>query len=262
MRRWALLLAVVLAACDTPFEPRVEDGPAFALFGTLDGRSKVQSLRVQDLASSVFATPDQLAAAVTSTELTSGRTTVWRDSLVTLASGDRAHLFLADLAVAPGETHRIEAVRTSDGATSAATVSLPSPTVAARPPIQKTTAVQVDVAALSGRLDSPVVRYRVRRPDGLDDASFTAVAVPQGEGEAVTFTAFLQTAKTRAEAILYSGNMGETVLVDARLEGTVVSTEPAAVRNGAGGVAWAVPISIPIPFAVESLQQVGFIDGR
>ncbi|PAP76107.1 hypothetical protein [Rubrivirga marina] len=265
MRRLTVLLAlaVLVPACDSTFEPRVEDAEAFAIFGTLDGRAATQRLRVQDLASSVFETPDRLPAEITSTEITSGRTTTWRDSLVTLSSGDPAHLFLAGLTVAPGETHRIEAVRTTDGARSSVTIAFPTPTVAARPQDTVSTAVQVDVAGLGGaRLLEPVVRYRVRRPADPDGPSFTATAVLQATDGGAVFTAFLATAEIRAGSILYGTEDGDAVLTDARLEGVMASAAPVPVTNGAGGVAWAVPISIPIPFAPESITRVGFIDGR
>lgn len=258
-----LLLAALASACDTAFDPRVEDAEAFAVFGTLDGRAPTQRLRVQDLASSVFETPDRLPATVTSTERTTGRTTTWRDSLVTLPTGARAHLFLAELAVAPGETHRVEVVRTTDGARSTVTVALPVPTVAPRPQDATSTAVQVDVAGLGGRLLDPVIRYGIRRPDDAAGLSFTTTTTTQATTDGVRFTAFLETAEIRAGSILYGGSeSGEAVLTDARLEGVVVSEAPQPVANGVGGVAWAVPISIPIPFATESVTRVGFIDGR
>ncbi len=262
-RALVLALAVLATACDTTFDPRVEDAEPFALFGTLDGRAPTQRLRVQDLSSSVFETPDRLAATVTSTEQTTGRTTVWRDSLVTLPSGDRAHLFLADLTVAAGETHRVEAVRTADGARSTVTISVPSPTVSTRPSDSTSTTVQVDVTGLDGaRLLDPVVRYGVRRPDDPAGPSFTTAAVLQATEGGAAFTAFLATAEIRAGSILYGTAEGDAVLTDARLEGVVASAVPQPVANGVGGVAWAVPISIPIPFATESVTRVGFIDGR
>jgi len=263
-RALVLALAVLATACDTTFDPRVEDAEPFAIFGTLDGRATTQRLRVQDLSSSVFETPDRLAATVTSTEQTTGRTTAWRDSLVTLPSGDRAHLFLADLTVAAGETHRVEAVRTADGARSTVTISFPSPTVSTRPPDEGATAVQVDVAGLDGaRLLEPVVRYGVRRPDDAAGPTFTAQAVTQVTEGGLLFTAFLATAELRAGSLLYgSAEEGDAVLTDARFEGVLASAEPAPVANGVGGIAWAVPISIPIPFATESVTRVGFIDGR
>lgn len=258
-----LLLAALASACDTAFDPRVEDAEAFAVFGTLDGRAATQRLRVQDLAAPLFETPDRLPATVTSTELTTGRTTAWRDSLVTLVTGDRAHVFLAALAVAPGETHRVEVVRAADGARSTVTIALPAPSVAPRPQDSTDTAVQVDVAGLGGRLVDPVVRYGVRRPADAAGPSFTAAAVTQATAGGLLFTAFLATAEVRAGAILYgSAEDGDAVLTDARFEGVVVSEAPQPVANGVGGVAWAVPISIPIPFASESVTRVGFIDGR
>ncbi len=262
MTRPAFLLALALltGACDDAFTPRADDGRAFAVFGTLDGRTDRQTLRVQDLASNVFETPDPLAATVTSTELTSGRVTAWRDSVVTLAGGVRAHLFVADLPVAAGEVHRVEVVR-DDGARSTATVRLPVPVVTASP-VPPTSTVRVEVAAFEGRVAEPVIRYQVRRPDVGRDTSFTALTSPQSGSGGFAFLAFLDAAEVRATTLLYGASTGDPVLIDARLEGLARSDEPVPVSSGVGGVGWVVPVSLAIPFPVDSVTRVGFVDGR
>ncbi|WP_420456266.1 hypothetical protein [Rubrivirga sp.] len=262
MTRAAVLLALALVAgaCDDAFEPRVDDGRAFAVFGTLDGRTDRQVLRVQDLTSSVFEVPDRPGVTVSSTELTSGRTTAWRDSAVTLADGVRALVFVATLAVAPGEVHRVDVVR-DDGARSTATVRLPAPAVSASP-VAASTAARLDLADLGGRLVGPAVRYRVRRPDGTGDVSFATTVAPQEGSGGSAFLVFLDAAKVQATTLLFGSASGDPVLTETRFEGVVVSAEPSPVADGVGGVGWAVPVSLAIPFPVESLTRVGFVDGR
>lgn len=263
MSRWALLLAlaVALSACDDGFSPRADDGRAFALYGTLDGRTTRQAIRVQDLAGSVLDTPDRLPATVTSTELSTGQTTVWRDSVVTLPDGIRAHLFVADLAVEPGDAHRIEAIRDADGARSVVTVGISTPVVTSGPsPSASSNAAPVFLSVASGRLDDAQVRFLVRRSDADDSASFVTLPAPQEGG--ASFLSFLDAAEIQATRLLYGSTPGDPVFVDARLEGVVVGTTPTPVVGGVGSVGWVYPISLPIPFPTLTVTRVGFVDGR
>mgnify|MGYP000162049422 CR=1 FL=1 len=265
MTRWSLLLllAAALSACDDGFTPRADDGRAFALYGTLDGRATHQMIRVQDLAGSVLDTPDQLPVTVTSTELVSGQTTTWRDSVVTLPDGIRAHLFVADLAVAPGDIHRIEAVRDADGARSVvtATVSAPVVTSGASPP-GSSNAAPVVLYVADGRLEGPRVRFVVRRSDADDNASFVTQPTPQEGGGRTSFLSFLDSAELQATRLLYGSTPGDPVFVGAQLEGVVVGTAPTPVIGGVGSIGWVYPISLPIPFPTLTVTRVGFVDGR
>lgn len=260
MRPLVLLLALALGACDAAFEPGVEGGPAVALFGTLDGRQSRQALRVQVLGEPLVGPPEALPVTVTSTELASGRTTTWRDSLVTLADGGQAHVFVAELAVQPGETHRIEAVRERDGARSTAAVRLPGPTATVGGTESDAT-VRVDVADLSGRYTNVALRYRVRRPDGSRDTSFVAPAFLEPVGGGATFLAFLGEAERRASIALYEDGGRGAVFVEARLEAVVFSLDGVPVENGVGEVGWVVPVTVPITFPEAALEQAGFVAG-
>lgn len=263
-RRGLLLLAVVVGGCDV-FAPRADDGRAFAIFGTLDGRSDRQELRVQDLAGSTLDTPDRLPATVTSTDLSTGQTTVWRDSLVTLPDGVRAHVFVADLAVAVGETHRIEAVRDDASARSSVTVSLRTPTVTQGPSaLPANSSATVRINGFTGRLTDPSFRYVVRRSDSSDLVSFLAPSgIPQQDQGTTFYVAFLFNAESQATNLLYgSDTESAPVFVDARLEAFAVSTARSPVENGVGEVGWAAPVSVSIPFQTDALTRVGFVDGR
>ena len=265
MTRWSLLLllAAALSACDDGFSPRVDDTRAFALYGTLDGRTARQAIRVQDLAGSVLDTPDRLPVTVTSTELKTGRTTAWRDSVVTLPDGIRAHLFVADLAVAPGDAHRIEALRDADGARSVVTVTIPSSVVTSGPsPSASSNAAPVVLSVASGRLEGARVRFVVRRVDTDDSASFLTQPTPQEGGGQASFLSFLDTAELQATSLLYGSTPGDPVFVGAQLEGVVVGTTPTPVIGGVGSIGWVSPISLSIPFPTQTVTRVGFVDGR
>jgi hypothetical protein len=118
------------------------------------------------------------------------------------------------------------------------------------------------VTALEGGLDSPRVRYLVRRPDAPDPVAFTTQPSVQSGPADATYLEFLDAAELRATTLLYGQSPGDPVLLDARLEGLAVSAAPVPVTDGVGGVGWAVPISVPIPFTPEAVTQVGFVDGR
>ncbi|MEL6615517.1 MAG: hypothetical protein AAFQ43_07255, partial [Bacteroidota bacterium] len=132
-RRWPLALAVValgalsltLGACDNTVDPTVGTEEPFTLWGYLDPTADQQALRVAAIGGSLGETPEALDATVRSTELGTGRTAVWRDSLVTFADGSQGNVFTTDLVPTPGERVRIEVERSSDGATTSVEVDVP-----------------------------------------------------------------------------------------------------------------------------------------
>ncbi len=258
------LAAAVLGACDDAFDPLAQAGPAFALFGALDGRTDRQAVRVQAFGEAVYGTPDRLPATVTSTELRSGRTTVWRDSLVTLSDGERAHVFVADLRVRQGEVHLLEAVRERDGARATATVRLPTPVATPGPADQTTNAtVRVQVSDLVGRQEvDAVLRYRVRRADGTGETEFTAPATLQPEAGGTSFLAFVAEAQRRAARIYSADASAEVIFLGAQLEVTLASFGSSPLDNAVGEVEWVLPLVVPIPFSAADVERGGFIDGR
>ncbi len=122
----ALWLAAVfvLAGCETSFEVFGESDAYFSMFGVLDASADTQWVRVETLQDSLLTDTKPLDAVVTMTHLASGRRVIWRDSLFQFIGGATAYNVWTDEPIRPLETYLLEAVR-SDGATSAATVTLP-----------------------------------------------------------------------------------------------------------------------------------------
>lgn len=263
MRRTALLLLVLaLGACSDSFDPTADGGPAFVIDGALDGRTTHQRIRVQDLRESVIDAADVLAATVTSTELTSGATTTWRDSIATLADGTRIHIAVADLAIRAGQTHRLR-VASADGRESTVTVRLPTP-VATPGPVETapSTSIRIDLDDVGGRADQSLVRFRVRRTDSGEEQTLVSTVALQPSGQGATFLIFLSQTVVRARNLLYGSESGEAVFLGAQLETTLTSSAQAPVAGGLGGVGWTLPIVVPVPLPNAVLTDVGFIDGR
>ncbi|WP_412069550.1 hypothetical protein [Rubrivirga sp. IMCC43871] len=260
--RLLLLAALALGACSDAFDPRADGGPAFALNGTFDGQATHQRVRVQDLRDSVTDPAEALAATVTSTELVSGATTTWRDSLATLADGTRTHIAVADLAIAAGQTHRLR-VAGVDGRESRVDVRLPNP-VAVPGPVTTApaTSIRIDLTDAAGRPDESLVRFRVRRADGGGEQTLVATVALQPDGDGATFLIFLSQAVFRARTLLYGNGPGGIVFLGAQLETTLTSTADTPVVGGVGGVGWTLPLVVPIPIPSALVADVGFIDGR
>ncbi|WP_412060669.1 hypothetical protein [Rubrivirga sp. IMCC45206] len=119
-----LLVLVAVGGCEDSVDPTVGLDVPFSLYGQLDPTADHQAIRVAPIALSLDAPQDTIDATVTSTDLGTGATTAWRDSLVTFADGSRGHVFVADFTPRPGSTVRVDA-RRSDGAASSVTVEVP-----------------------------------------------------------------------------------------------------------------------------------------
>lgn len=252
----AVMLACGLVGCSEAFDPRVQDDRAFAVYGTLDGRQPVQRLRVQDVSIPVGQTPEALPASVTSTELTSGVTTVWADSLVVLDDGGRGHVFTAPLALRPGEIHRLRVERDADGAASTAEIAIPSPTATpgpASPELQ----IRVDLRGLAVPPPSVRVRYRARLGDEQAEVVST-YAVQEGNASILLS---LQNDARRLRLALSSKD-AEPELLSVVLEGEFGSAEPVSVRDGIGAVEWVVPFALPLGLLSADIEAAGLVDAR
>ena len=118
-----LLVLSAVGGCETTFEPFQESDRAFSLFGYLDVAADVQFVRVTPLRDSLYARRGALDATVTLEHLGSGRTSVWRDSVIFFGEAP-AHNFWSQEPVELGQTYRMTVLR-SDGAASTATFTLP-----------------------------------------------------------------------------------------------------------------------------------------
>lgn len=123
-----LLIAVVggLSACETGVEPIVQGDRYFSLYGFLDMRHDTQYVRVEAVAPTLRVTsPEALEARVTSTDLATGDSTVWRDSVVTFSDGTYGHVFWTPLRIIASHTYRIEVER-PDGRRTWAETTVPA----------------------------------------------------------------------------------------------------------------------------------------
>lgn len=255
--RLGALALVLVAGCSEAFDPRVQDDRAFAVWGTLDGRQAVQRLRVQDVSIPVGQTPESLPASVTSTEVTSGVTTVWADSLVVLDDGGRGHVFTALLAPRPGEIHRLRVVRDADGAVSTAEVAIPAPVVTPGPASPELR-IRVDLGGLP--VPPPSVRVRYRARFGAEQAEVTSTYGILETGNA-SILLDLETDARRLRIAL--GNEGsQPELLSVALEGEFGSAEPVPVRDGIGAIEWVVPFSLPLDLLSADIEAAGLVDAR
>ena len=128
--RWlpALLIAVLLLArCDTSFDPIQESDFHYSVFGFLDAAADSQFIRITPVRDSIALAPGPIDAVVTLEHLTSGRTIPFRDSLFrfqTSLAERIAYNFWSSEPIAHEATYRLTVTR-SDGAASTATVTLP-----------------------------------------------------------------------------------------------------------------------------------------
>ncbi len=119
------LLAVtgVFGCADKIAAPSGLEQP-FSIYGILNPRLTTQTLLVSPIENLLEPLGDSIDAVVTSTDLTTGETHLWQDSVVTGETGQLDHIFWASLQPEFGSRHRIDVTR-SDGETSSVDVDIP-----------------------------------------------------------------------------------------------------------------------------------------
>ncbi|WP_412070076.1 hypothetical protein [Rubrivirga sp. IMCC43871] len=118
------LIALAASGCEDDVDPTLGIDAPFSLYGYLDPTADRQAIRVAQITSTIGDSADVFEATVVSTDLSTGATTAWRDSLVSYPSGVTGHVFVADYTPRPGTTHRIEATA-PDGASTTVDVDVP-----------------------------------------------------------------------------------------------------------------------------------------
>ncbi len=123
-----LMAALLLGGCDTDFDPIQESDLHFSVFGFLDAAADSQFIRITPVRDSIALTPGRpIDAAVMLEDLNTGRATTFRDSLFTFLDDDEeriAYNFWSPEPIEHEAVYRLTMAR-SDGATSAATITLP-----------------------------------------------------------------------------------------------------------------------------------------
>ena len=119
-----LLLAT--AACDDTFiDPFDNDARYYTIYGFLDVRETEHAVRVipvtrfPERITTTTGDQSSIDATVTSTDLHTGATIIWRHSLDKLSDGTYGHIYRATFLVQTGRTYRLD-VKRSDGKTASA----------------------------------------------------------------------------------------------------------------------------------------------
>lgn len=105
-----VLFVLFSAGCESTVDPIVETDRPYTLWGWLDPTSDLQKVRLFEIEPILEAddgTPS--TAAVTLTDMTSGTSVAWRDSVVQYASGSLGHVFIADMPVEFDREYRLDA---------------------------------------------------------------------------------------------------------------------------------------------------------
>jgi hypothetical protein len=119
----AIILACVGCEEDVAAPPDPQE--AFSMYGILNPRLNTQTLGVSPVEPLLRDYTDSIDAVVTSTDMETGESVSWTDSVVVGERGQRDHIFVAAFRPAFGHTYRVDAVR-SDGSASSALARIPS----------------------------------------------------------------------------------------------------------------------------------------
>ena len=121
----ACLLVGLLGGCDADVTAVLGTDRVFSLYGVITPQADTQKVLVYPIEG--FLRPAQaepLDAHFTSTDMQSGETRVWRDSLKLEANDQYTHIFWSPFRAEYGHTYRLEVER-SDGATSRVDAAVP-----------------------------------------------------------------------------------------------------------------------------------------
>lgn len=121
-----LIALVGTSGCDsTEVHPFLKSDQYFSIYGSIDMQLTTQFLRVVPI-DTLFEKEDSgpLDAVVTTTDLETNLTEVWRDSLITFSDGSVGHVYMSNFRISAGHTYRVEVTR-SDGAVTWAETTVP-----------------------------------------------------------------------------------------------------------------------------------------
>lgn len=119
------VVLLVATGCEETVDPFIDSDRYFTVYGYLDTGADTQFVRVVPLRRSIEsdgAVP--IDAQVTTTELETGFTLTWRDSVVAFPGGRFGHVYYAVFHPVPGRTYRLDVAR-SDGVVSTAETRVP-----------------------------------------------------------------------------------------------------------------------------------------
>ena len=113
------------AACDETVDAVLDSDQAYTFYGFLNPRADTQAVRIFPVASTL--TPEvnnPLDGTVTSTDLETGETAAWQDTIVAFPDGTNGYVAFAPFHAVYGHSYRFTVTR-SDGVTSEAVVPVP-----------------------------------------------------------------------------------------------------------------------------------------
>lgn len=119
------LLALALASCEEAVAPASSGGVQFTLYGALDPTAEAQAVRLIRIRDRLEPSePGPSGATLTSTDLGTGEEHAWRDSVVVLADGSAANIFVSPFRAEFGHTYRLVA-EAEGGLPASAVVEVP-----------------------------------------------------------------------------------------------------------------------------------------
>ena len=180
----ALVLSLLLSACEESVSPILESDQQFTIFGTLDMDQDTQFVRVIPIRPTLVADAGApLDVTFTSTDLIDGQRLAWRDSTVQFADGTVGHVFYAPVRVRPGHTYRIEIQPSGSSIITSAETTVPAqPEAVIMPEVLQivfTTQVRARQQILWEGLDEePFSIEQWYRFFSIEDFSFRDVQLP------------------------------------------------------------------------------------
>lgn len=179
----SLLLAAILAACDSGFDPRGTLPEAVvSIYGTLDSLAAEQRIRVEDVRATAQPIGEPASVSGVLVDDESGARQPGTVALVDDGAGGTARVLVFGDPIRQGRSYRLEVTR-ADGATASATTRIP-PARAARidaVTIDSTGRARQGVVFLSAdaRARQPQIDYRIVRPRaGSADTLVVTLDVP------------------------------------------------------------------------------------
>jgi hypothetical protein len=121
-----LIAALIILGCSDEVSIAPPIDIPFTIYGIISPKADTQAVIVYPVQQGTLRPigPEALDATVTSTELESGRTIAWQDSIVSEGSAGYSHVFWSGFRAEKGRSYRIDVTR-SDGAASFADVRIP-----------------------------------------------------------------------------------------------------------------------------------------
>jgi len=120
-------LLFLIVACSETVETRIPLDHPFSIYGIINPKADTHAVRIFEITNNIsIIRPDPIDAMVRTTQLSSGETRVWRDSVIQLDDGNYRHVFWSIFTASVGETYHLKVTR-SDGAQSEAMTTVPPP---------------------------------------------------------------------------------------------------------------------------------------